>query len=63
MGFGLWALGPLTAHSPKPTALSMAAVLITLHDVEPAVRLNAELEGAGVKTEIVSPLDDIRGAR
>jgi DNA-binding NtrC family response regulator len=37
-------------------------VLITLHDVEPAVRLNAELEREGVRTEIVSPLDDIRGA-
>jgi len=34
--------------------------LITLHDVEPAVRLNAELERAGVDTVIVSPLDDIR---
>jgi DNA-binding NtrC family response regulator len=37
-------------------------VLITLHDVEPAVRLNAQLERDGVKTEMVSPLDDIRGA-
>ena len=37
-------------------------VIITLHDVEPAVRLNAELEREGVRTEIVSPLDDIRGA-
>src|SRR3954464_4007078 len=36
-------------------------VLITLHDVEPAVRLNAELERDGVETEVVSPLDDIRG--
>ena len=36
-------------------------VLITLHDVEPAVRLNADLERHGVKTEVVSPLDDIRG--
>jgi DNA-binding NtrC family response regulator len=39
----------------------MAAVLITLHDVEPAVRLNAALEKEGFKTEVVSPLDDIRG--
>jgi DNA-binding NtrC family response regulator len=38
------------------------AVLITLHDVERAVRLNAELERAGVTTEMVSPLDDMRGA-
>ncbi|HKH92780.1 MAG TPA: sigma-54 dependent transcriptional regulator, partial [Gemmatimonadaceae bacterium] len=35
-------------------------VLITLHDVEPAIRLNARLEGDGVDTAIVSPLDDIR---
>src|SRR6185503_9814504 len=71
----------------------MSVVLITLHDIEPAVRLNAELEregaldrlsggavgganGAGERstarpldrstvpaftTELVSPLDDIRG--
>src|SRR5256885_2188185 len=37
------------------------AVLITLHDIEPAVRLNAQLEKDGVRTEMVSPLDDIRG--
>ena len=36
-------------------------VLITLQDVEPAVRLNARLEQAGVDTAVVSPLDDIRG--
>ena len=36
-------------------------VLITLNDVEPAVRLNAVLEAAGTKTEVVSPLDDLRG--
>jgi DNA-binding NtrC family response regulator len=35
-------------------------VLITLHDVEPAVRLNAQLEGEGVTTALVSPLDDVR---
>ena len=35
-------------------------VLITLHDVEPAVRLNARLEADGVETSIVSPLDDVR---
>ncbi|HEX7937918.1 MAG TPA: sigma-54 dependent transcriptional regulator [Gemmatimonadaceae bacterium] len=40
----------------------MSAVLITLHDVEPAVRLNAALEQEGFKTEVVSPLDDIRSA-
>jgi DNA-binding NtrC family response regulator len=36
-------------------------VLITLTDVEPAVRLNAVLEAAGTKTAVVSPLDDLRG--
>ena len=36
-------------------------VLITLADVEPAVRLNAVLETAGVSTAVVSPLDDLRG--
>jgi len=38
------------------------SVLITLTDVEPAVRLNAALEHAGVETEVVSPLDDMRAA-
>ncbi len=36
--------------------------LITLTDVEPAVRLNALLESTGIITELVSPLDDIRGS-
>ena len=36
--------------------------LITLNDVEPAVRLNAALEQSGVATAVVSPLDDIRSA-
>ncbi|HEX9483526.1 MAG TPA: sigma 54-interacting transcriptional regulator, partial [Gemmatimonadaceae bacterium] len=35
-------------------------ILITLHDVEPAVRLNARLEADGVTTALVSPLDDVR---
>jgi DNA-binding NtrC family response regulator len=35
-------------------------VLVTLADVEPAVRLNALLEASGVETEVVSPLDDVR---
>ena len=35
-------------------------VLITLHDVESAVRLNARLEADGIDTVLVSPLDDIR---
>ena len=39
----------------------MSVVLITLHDVEPAVRLNAALEREGFKTEVVSPMDDVRG--
>ncbi len=37
-------------------------VLVTLQDVEPAVRINALLEQEGIKTDVVSPLDDIRGA-
>ena len=36
-------------------------VLLTLQDVEPAVRINALLEQEGVQTALVSPLDDIRG--
>ena len=36
--------------------------LITLTDVEPAVLLNALLEQSGITTELVSPLDDMRGA-
>src|SRR5438132_11918881 len=36
-------------------------VLITLTDVEPAVRLNAALEAAGVTTAVVSPMDDLPG--
>jgi len=35
------------------------SVLITLTDVEPAVRLNALLEADGVKTFMVSPMDDL----
>ena len=34
-------------------------VLITLTDVEPAVRLNALLEADGVTTTVVSPMDDL----
>ena len=37
-------------------------VLLTLNDVEPAVRLNAALEAEGVETAVVSPLDDMRSA-
>jgi DNA-binding NtrC family response regulator len=37
-------------------------VLLTLTDVEPAVRLNAALEQSGVETDVVSPLDDVRAA-
>ena len=35
------------------------SVLITLADVEPAVRLNALLEADDIKTWMVSPLDDL----
>jgi DNA-binding NtrC family response regulator len=37
-------------------------VLLTLQDVEPAVRVNGLLERQGVDTALVSPLDDIRAA-
>src|SRR5689334_2161349 len=37
-------------------------VLLTLQDVEPAVRLNALLESDGIQTAVVSPLDDMRAA-
>jgi DNA-binding NtrC family response regulator len=37
-------------------------VLITLTDLEPAVRVNALLEQAGVRTAVVSPVDDLRTA-
>jgi len=37
-------------------------VLVTLTDVEPAVRINALLEADGLRTETVSPLDDMRTA-
>ncbi|MBV9880577.1 MAG: sigma-54-dependent Fis family transcriptional regulator [Gemmatirosa sp.] len=39
-----------------------SCVLITLTDVEPAVRINALLEGDGLTTQLVSPIDDIRAA-
>src|SRR5438067_1246855 len=35
-------------------------VLLTLQDVEPAVRPNALLESDGIETALVSPLDDMR---
>ncbi len=37
-------------------------VLVTLTDVEPAVRLNARLEAAGISTALVSPMDDVQAA-
>ncbi len=37
-------------------------VLITLTDVEPAVRLNALLERDGIATAVVSPMDDLPSA-
>src|SRR5690606_16550712 len=43
-------------------ARSMSDVLVTLTDVEPAVRLNARLEAHGLETAVVSPLDDVKGA-
>src|SRR5690606_3882252 len=43
-------------------AATAVSVLLTLTDVEPAVRLNALLEKQEVETELVSPLDDFRAA-
>ncbi len=40
-------------------AASVVAILLT--DVEPAVRLNAALEAAGITTVTISPMDDVRG--
>jgi DNA-binding NtrC family response regulator len=37
-------------------------VLLTLTDVEPAVRLNGMLERDGYETALVSPIDDVRAA-
>ena len=37
-------------------------VLITMEDLEAAVRANAAFEGAGYKTTMVSALDDLRAA-
>ena len=36
--------------------------MLTLADVEPAVRLNAMLEAAGFETALVSPMDDVQAA-
>ncbi len=36
-------------------------VAVMLTDVEPAVRVNALLERSGATTEVISPLDDVRG--
>ena len=36
-------------------------VAIIMTDVEPAVRLNAALEAAGIETVTISPMDDVRG--
>ena len=37
-------------------------VLITMEDLESAVRANAAFEGAGFRTTMVSALDDLRSA-
>ncbi|MBA3890456.1 MAG: sigma-54-dependent Fis family transcriptional regulator, partial [Gemmatimonadaceae bacterium] len=37
-------------------------VLLTMQDLEPAVRLNAILERDGIETALVSPMDDVRAA-
>jgi hypothetical protein len=37
-------------------------ILITMDDLESAVRLNAALEAAQHRTVMISPMDDRRGA-
>ena len=69
---GLAALEPIVDHAvavlrggrldhDAPARGPRMKVLLTLQDVEPAVRLNGILEREGVDTAVVSPLDDIRG--
>ncbi|MDQ6612512.1 MAG: sigma-54 dependent transcriptional regulator [Gemmatimonadota bacterium] len=43
----------------KESQTGTVAILMT--DIEPAVRLNAALEGGGVDTVTISPMDDVRG--
>src|SRR5205085_2293560 len=52
----------VTRRDHRALAERSVKVLLTLQDVEPAVRLNAMLEREGVDTDVVSPLDDIRAA-
>jgi DNA-binding NtrC family response regulator len=40
----------------------MDRALVTMDDLEVAVPLNAALEAAGIRTELVSPVDDVRAA-
>jgi DNA-binding NtrC family response regulator len=54
--------GPLRAGRGASGGESRMKALITLTDLEPAVRLNAQLEGDGFETALVSPMDDIRAA-
>src|SRR5690606_25957319 len=51
----------LQAREPQVGGAPVS-VLITLTDVEPAVRLNALLERHGVATTVVSPMDDVNAA-
>ncbi len=45
--------------STEDNESGVVAILMT--DVEPAVRLNAALEGLGITTVTISPMDDVRG--
>src|SRR5688500_4883224 len=51
-----------SAERSQATDQANLKVLIFLTDVEPAIRLNAQLERDEVETAVVSPLDDVRGA-
>src|SRR5687767_8319151 len=49
-----------TSDAARKRDCGAMKVLLTLADVETAVRLNALLEAEGIETVMVSPLDDIR---
>lgn len=51
--------GAARRSSADDAESDVVAILMT--DVEPAVHLNAALESAGVKTVMISPMDDVRG--
>ncbi len=55
-------VGRIGREGPRERADGEARqrVVLTLTDLEPAVRLNAQLEAHGLETTLVSPVDDVR---